>query len=119
MNVGPPRLPPPWVSDDSTRSGAQMMLPATRIDPKMSKMAGTIAIASSHMPRAATLHQRITADPNTAANRPALSPLGGNLAEIRAILAQREPWYRQVMTAELEVTNLSVEEAVVYIVRLL
>ncbi len=68
---------------------------------------------------AATLHQRITADPHTAASRPPLSPLGGNLDEIRAILAQREPWYRQVMTAELDVTNLSIEEAVVYIVRLL
>lgn len=68
---------------------------------------------------AAVLHQRITADPQTAAGRPALSPLGGNLDEIRTILARREPWYRQVMTAELDVTNLSVDEAVVYIVRLL
>lgn len=66
-----------------------------------------------------TLHQRIAADPNTAANRPALSPSGGNLDEILAILARREPWYRQIMTAELDVTNLSADEAVVYIVRLL
>jgi shikimate kinase len=67
----------------------------------------------------ATLHQRITADPATAANRPALTPSGGNLDEIKAILAQREPWYRQVMSAELEVTHLSIDDAVVYIVRLL
>ncbi|MCC7350127.1 MAG: shikimate kinase [Phycisphaerales bacterium] len=67
----------------------------------------------------ATLHQRIAADPATAANRPALTPSGGNLDEIKAILAQREPWYRQVMSAELEVTHLSIDDAVVYIVRLL
>lgn len=67
----------------------------------------------------AALHQRIASDPNTAANRPALSPSGGNLDEIRTILSIREPWYRQVMTAELEVTHLSADEAVVYIVRLL
>ncbi|MCC6422417.1 MAG: shikimate kinase [Phycisphaerales bacterium] len=65
------------------------------------------------------LHQRIGADPNTAANRPALSPAGGNIDEIRTILSLREPWYRQVMSAELEVTNLSVSDAVVYIIRLL
>ena len=65
------------------------------------------------------LHDRIHADPATAATRPALTALGGGLEEIEQMIARREPFYRQVMTAELDVTNLSVEEAVVYIVRLL
>jgi shikimate kinase len=65
------------------------------------------------------LHDRIHADLDTAANRPALTALGGTLAEIEQVLATREPLYRDTMTAELDVTNLSVEEAVVYVVRLL
>ncbi|MGH7214362.1 MAG: shikimate kinase [Tepidisphaeraceae bacterium] len=65
------------------------------------------------------LHQRIHADPQTAEARPSLTALGGGIEEIRAVLAEREPLYRQTMTAELDVTNLSPEDAVVYIVRLL
>ena len=65
------------------------------------------------------LHQRIHSDPATAANRPALSALGGNLDEIKSILAERHPLYRAVATAELDVTNLTPQDAVVYIVRLL
>jgi shikimate kinase len=67
----------------------------------------------------AELHKRIAADPQTAAMRPSLTHLGGNVQEIETLLAQREPLYRQVMTAELDVTRLTPEEAVVYIVRLL
>src|SRR6188768_870876 len=40
---------------------------------------------------AAELHRRIHADPETAANRPALSHLGGGLDEIKQLLAVREP----------------------------
>ncbi len=63
------------------------------------------------------LHDRIHADAATAANRPALTHLGGGIDEITALLKQREPWYREVMTSEVEVTHLSPDEAVVYIVR--
>ena len=35
------------------------------------------------------------------------------------MLAEREPIYRQMMDAELDVTNLTPDEAMVYIVRLL
>jgi len=66
-----------------------------------------------------SLHERIESDPRTIATRPQLSKIGGGIEEIRAILAEREPVYRQLMTAELDVTNLSVDDAVVYIVRLL
>jgi shikimate kinase len=67
----------------------------------------------------AELHRRIHADPNTAATRPSLTALGGNLEEIKNVLTEREPIYRQVMHAELDVTNLTPDEAVVYIVKLL
>jgi len=64
------------------------------------------------------LHRRIQADPQTAANRPHLSPLGGSVDEIKNLLVEREPLYRACMTAELDVTNLSPEEAVVRLGRL-
>ncbi len=65
------------------------------------------------------LAQRIAADPNTAASRPALTPGRTSAEEVAEILAQREPLYREVMHAELDVTNLSPADAVVYIVRML
>jgi shikimate kinase len=65
------------------------------------------------------LLKHIQADPDTAKTRPALTSLGGNVEEIRKLLTEREPIYRQAMSAELDVTNLTPEEAVVYIVRLL
>jgi shikimate kinase len=68
---------------------------------------------------AEVLHQRIQADTATAAMRPNLTHLGGGVEEIEKVLAEREPIYRSLMTAELDVTNLSVADAVVYIVRLL
>jgi shikimate kinase len=67
----------------------------------------------------AELHKRIAADPETAAMRPSLTHLGGSVEEIAKLLAEREPLYRQVMTAELDVTRLTPEEAVVYITRLM
>jgi shikimate kinase len=65
------------------------------------------------------LHRRIIGDAGTSDNRPALTSLGGGLEEIQSLLSQREPIYRAAMTAELDVTHLSPDEAVVYIVRLL
>ena len=65
------------------------------------------------------LLKRIEADPETGASRPPLTELGGGIDEIRQVLEERESWYRQVMTAEVDVTHLLPDEAVVYIVRLL
>jgi shikimate kinase len=65
------------------------------------------------------LHRRIHADPATAAARPNLTDLGGGIEEIRRVLAEREPIYRSMMTAELDVTHLSPQDAVVYVTRLL
>ena len=67
----------------------------------------------------AELHRRIHADPQTVATRPALTALGGSQAEIERMLGEREPVYRSCMTAELDVTNLTAEEATTYIARLL
>ena len=64
------------------------------------------------------LHKRLQADPNTPKDRPHLTEFGGGLEEITKVLAEREPIYRQMADAELEVTYLSPDEAMVYIVRL-
>lgn len=64
------------------------------------------------------LFRRIQADPNSAANRPNLTALGGGIEEIRLKLTEREPVYRQVMDAELDVTRMSPDDAVAYIARL-
>ena len=65
------------------------------------------------------LLERIQSDPLTAANRPNLTGLGGGIEEIKSLLAKREPLYREVMHCELDVTNLSPEEAVHYLARLM
>ena len=64
------------------------------------------------------LHRRIQADPESLHTRPHLTPLCGSIEEIKKMLAEREPFYREVMTTELDVTNLTPEEAVVYVSRL-
>ena len=65
------------------------------------------------------LLKRIQADPDTPQSRPNLTEFGGGIDEISKVLAEREPIYRQMMHAELEVTYLTPDEAIVYIVRLL
>ena len=67
----------------------------------------------------AVLEKRIREDPATTQTRPPLTPHGGNLEEILQRLAEREPLYRQLMTAELEVTNLTMDEAVHHISRMI
>ena len=64
------------------------------------------------------LLKRIQADPDTPKSRPNLTEFGGGIEEIAKVLAEREPIYRQMADAELEVTYLSPDEAMVYIVRL-
>jgi shikimate kinase len=65
------------------------------------------------------LLQRILADPQTAATRPSLTHLAGGIDEVKQLLAIREPLYREVATAELDVTNLTADEAMVYLTRLI
>ena len=68
---------------------------------------------------AATLHARIHADPATAANRPALTPLGGDVREIESLLATREPLYRDVATHTLDVSGLCVDDVAEQIRRMI
>lgn len=65
------------------------------------------------------LNTRIHGDPKTADSRPALTQLGGGLEEIQSLLAAREPLYRECCTAELDVTNLNVDEVVQRLGRLI
>lgn len=62
------------------------------------------------------LADRIEGDPETAANRPALTRHGGGIDEIQKVLGAREPIYREVMTSELDVTTLSPADACAAIV---
>lgn len=64
------------------------------------------------------LLRRIQCDPQTGTARPNLTAHGGGIEEIKSLLAGREPVYREAMTAELDVTHLSPQDACVYIVRL-
>jgi len=50
---------------------------------------------------AATINTRVAGDPATAARRPNLTASGG-IEEIRALLAQREPLYRECVTAVVD-----------------
>jgi shikimate kinase len=58
------------------------------------------------------LLRRIRSDPNTSDNRPNLTALGGGIAEIEALLQQREPIYKAAMMHEIDVTKLTPAEAV-------
>ncbi|HET6249598.1 MAG TPA: shikimate kinase [Tepidisphaeraceae bacterium] len=55
----------------------------------------------------AELLRRIRSDPQTAVNRPNLTALGGGIDEIQAVLARREPVWRGMIVAEIDVTALS------------
>jgi shikimate kinase len=64
------------------------------------------------------LLRRIESDPQTAASRPNSTQLAGSFEEIKTVLARREPIWRSMEAAELDVTHLTPEETVPYIVRL-
>jgi shikimate kinase len=68
---------------------------------------------------AETLHARIAADPETAHARPSLTVAGGTLEEVSALLAVRDPLYRAAADATLEVTRLSVEDAIRHLSKLI
>jgi shikimate kinase len=55
------------------------------------------------------LWQRIQADAATAGQRPALTALSG-LEEMRTLLAQREPWYRECAEFAIDTTGQTPED---------
>lgn len=63
------------------------------------------------------LFRRISGDPQTAQTRPNLTTLAGGREEIAELLARREPWYRQLANAQIDVTALSVDEVVAELMR--
>jgi shikimate kinase len=58
-----------------------------------------------------TLATRLAADPASASQRPQLTSRSG-LDEIRALLAEREPWYRETATLTVSTENRTPEEIV-------
>ncbi len=63
------------------------------------------------------LHKRIAADGASSASRPNLTALGGGLEEIEAVVAERDPVYREVADKVFDVTHLNPEDAVRYIIQ--
>lgn len=56
------------------------------------------------------LDRRISSDARSAQTRPSLTAAGGNLAEIKAVLAIREPVYLAVADQVVNVTSLSMPQ---------
>lgn len=65
----------------------------------------------------AELLRRIRSDPLTAANRPNLTALAGGIDEINVVLARREPIWRKICRAEVEVGGRTPEEIAEEIIR--
>ena len=66
-----------------------------------------------------TLLKRIQSDPQTQSTRPSLTHLGGGIQEVRKLLAERLPLYRQVKTHEIDVSYLPPEQVAERIVQML
>ncbi len=70
----------------------------------------------------AVLLERLNADTATAGQRPALTGAGSasdaGLAEIRHVLAERDPVYRSAADAVLDVTYCTIDDAVTHLVAL-
>ncbi|HEX3357132.1 MAG TPA: shikimate kinase, partial [Tepidisphaeraceae bacterium] len=65
------------------------------------------------------LFNRIQSDPHTNHSRPHLTHHAGGIEEIQSLLTARLPLYRETMTDEIDVTNLSAEQTADRIVQLL
>jgi len=65
---------------------------------------------------AQTLHDRIESDAATAGQRPALTDQGGGLDEVRSVLEQRDPVYRDVADVVFDVTHTDIEQAVRHLI---
>lgn len=66
---------------------------------------------------AEVLAQRLAADTAGQTERPALTSQGGGLAEIQAVLAERDPVYREVADHVFDVTHLTVDDALRYLIK--
>ncbi|MEM9882059.1 MAG: shikimate kinase [Planctomycetota bacterium] len=66
---------------------------------------------------AEVLARRIADDAATGRTRPALTGLGGGPEEVAAVLAERDPVYRQVADVVFDVNHVDVAGAVAYLTR--
>lgn len=62
------------------------------------------------------LYERIAGDAASSTERPALTDQGGGLAEVKAVLAERDPVYRAVADVVFDVSFCSIEEAVRHLI---
>lgn len=62
------------------------------------------------------LCSRIQGDEATAANRPSLTEQDGGIKEIEAVLAERDPVYREVADVVFDVTHLNIDDGVRYLI---
>lgn len=67
--------------------------------------------------RPQVLHDRIHGDAITQASRPNLTAHGGGVAEIEAVLAERDPIYRAVADSVLDVTHTDIDQAMDQLLR--
>jgi shikimate kinase len=62
------------------------------------------------------LLQRIKGDAATAANRPNLTQFGGGLEEIKSVLEERDPVYREVADKVFDMTELDVDNGLRHLI---
>jgi len=62
------------------------------------------------------LFRRISGDKVNIGSRPALTKHGGGLEEIEAMLAVRQPVYEAVANKVFDVTHLSIDDGVRYLI---
>jgi shikimate kinase len=93
--------------------GGSVMQPAARAAVEQAKDTKRIYLWAK--PEA--LAQRIQGDETTQASRPNLTTLGGGVAEIEQVLAERDPVYRAVADSVLEVTYTDPAQALDQLLR--
>jgi shikimate kinase len=92
--------------------GGTLMQPAAR--EAVESAPGAVRIYLKCDP--AELHRRISGDAQSAHTRPHLTAHGGGLDEIKAVLALRGPVYEAVADKTLDVTRMSVADAVRHLI---
>ncbi|MCX5658260.1 MAG: shikimate kinase [Planctomycetota bacterium] len=92
--------------------GGTLMQPGARQAIEQAKETTRVYLKCS----TAELHRRISQDTQSAATRPNLTNLGGGIEEIEAVLKVREPVYLAVADKVLDVSHLSIDDAVRWLV---
>jgi len=91
--------------------GGTLMQPGAR--EAVENAANTVRVYLKCTPE--ELHRRISQDAKSSATRPALTKFGGGLEEVRHVLSERGPVYEAVADKVLDVSHMSVDEVVQYL----